>query len=94
MKKKGSIGSSFDEFLREEGLYEAVTATAIKRAITRRLESIMEERAISKSEMARRMKTSRSQLDRLLDPENTHIQLETLYRAASAIGRQVRLEIV
>ena len=49
---------------------------------------------ISKSEMARRMNTSRSQLDRLLDPDNTKIQLDTLYKAASAVGRKVRLELV
>ena len=91
---KGRIGSSFDEFLKEEGLYEEVTAGAIKRVLTRQIAEAMAAGGITKSEMARRMRTSRSQLDRLLDPDNTKIQLETLYKAARAVGRRVRLELV
>ena len=75
---KGRIGSSFDSFLQEEGLYEDVTASAIKRVPTRQITDAMKAGGITKSEMARRMQTSRSQLDRLLDPDNTRIQLETL----------------
>ncbi len=90
---KGRIGSSFDSFLQEEGLYEDVTASAIKRVLTRQITDAMEAGGITKSEMARRMQTSRSQLDRLLDPDNTRIQLETLYKAARAVGRTVRIEI-
>ncbi len=90
---KGRIGSSFDSFLQEEGLYEDVTASAIKRVLTRQITDAMKAGDITKSEMARRMRTSRSQLDRLLDPDNTRIQLETLYKAARAVGRTVRLEI-
>ncbi len=91
--KKGRIGSDFDDFLKDEGLYEEVTASAIKRVLTQQISEAMRAGAISKSEMARRMHTSRSQLDRLLDPTNTRIQLETLFKAAHAVGRNVRLEI-
>ena len=93
MIQKGRIGSSFDEFLKEEGIYEDVTAGAVKRLLTRQIMEAMTAGKISKSEMARRMKTSRSQLDRLLDPGNTKIQLDTLYKAAHAVGRNVRLEL-
>jgi hypothetical protein len=93
-ERKGRIGSSFDEFLKEEGLYEEVTAGAIKRVLTRQITEAMAAGGITKSEMARRMRTSRSQLDRLLDPDNTRIQLDTLYKAAGAVGRRVRLELV
>ncbi len=92
--EKARIGSSFDDFLMEEGLHEEVTAAAIKRLLTRQIAEAMAAGGVSKSEMARRMNTSRSQLDRLLDPENTKIQLDTLYKAARAVGRGVRLEIV
>jgi predicted XRE-type DNA-binding protein len=93
MIQKGRIGSSFDDFLKEEGIYEEVTAGAVKRHLTRQIMDAMKASKISKSEMARRMKTSRSQLDRLLDPGNTKIQLDTLYKAARAVGRNVRLEL-
>ncbi len=93
MIQKGRIGSSFDDFLTEEGIYEDVTAGAVKRLLTRQITDAMKAGKISKSEMARRMKTSRSQLDRLLDPDNTKIQLDTLYKAARAVGRNVRLEL-
>ncbi len=91
--KKGRIGSDFDDFLKDEGLYEEVTAGAIKRVLTQQISEAMKAGDISKSEMARRMNTSRSQLDRLLDPANTRIQLDTLFKAARAVGRSVRLEI-
>lgn len=93
MKKK-NIGSSFDSWLREEGLHEEVTAVAIKRVLARQIAAAMSDRGLSKSAMARRMKTSRSQLDRLLDPENDSVTLATLQKAAKAIQRQVRLELV
>ncbi len=91
--KKGRIGTDFDDFLKDEGLYEEVTAGAIKRVLTQQISDAMKAGDISKSEMARRMNTSRSQLDRLLDPTNTRIQLDTLFKAARAVGRSVRLEI-
>ncbi len=93
MKKK-NIGSSFDSWLREEGVEEEVTAVAIKRVLARQVEAAMSDSGLSKAEMARRMRTSRSQLDRLLDPENDSVTLTTLQKAATAIGRQVRLELV
>ncbi len=93
MTRKERLGSSFDDFLKDEGIYEEVTAGAIKRVLTRQIAEAMKAGEISKSEMARRMNTSRSQLDRLLDPDNTKIRLDTLYKAARAVGRTVRLEL-
>jgi antitoxin HicB len=94
MKKKGRIGSSFDDFLKEDGIYEEVTARAIKRVIARQLDALMEDQGLTKSELAKRMKTSRAQLDRLLDPENESVTLGTLTRAAKAVGRHLRMELV
>jgi predicted XRE-type DNA-binding protein len=93
MKRK-NIGSSFDGWLREEGIYEEVTAAAIKRVLARQLEAAMKERQFSKAEMARRMRTSRAALDRLLDPEHDAVTLGTLRKAAVAVGRELRLELV
>jgi DNA-binding Xre family transcriptional regulator len=92
--KKSNIGSSFDSWLREEGIYEEVTATALKRVLARQLAAAMKEKQLSKAEMARRMRTSRAALDRLLDPEYDAVTLSTLRKAALAVGRQVRLELV
>src|SRR6516165_213898 len=94
MKKKGRIGSSFDDFLKREGIYEEVTARAIKRVIARQLDALMEKDGLTKTELAKRMKTSRAQLDRLLDPNNESVTLGTLTRAAQAVGRQLRMELV
>jgi len=93
MKKK-NIGSSFDSWLRDEGIYEEVTANAIKRVLARQVEAAMKEKSFSKAEMARRMRTSRAALDRLLDPDYDAITLSTLRKAAEAVGRQIRLELV
>ena len=93
-KKKGRIGSSFDDFLKQEGIYEAVSARAIKRVIARQLDALMRDQGITKSELAKRMETSRAQLDRLLDPENESVTLATLTRAAQAVGRQLRMELI
>jgi antitoxin HicB len=70
MKKK-NVGSTFDSWLREEGIYEEVSAAAIKRVVARQVASAMQEKGLSKSEMARRMHTSRAALNRLLDPKTT-----------------------
>jgi DNA-binding Xre family transcriptional regulator len=96
MKKKnaGRIGSSFDDFLKDEEIYEVVTARAIKRVLVRQLDDLMRREEISKTELASRMKTSRAQLDRLLDPENESVTLGTLARAAQAVGRHLRMELV
>jgi hypothetical protein len=92
--KKSNIGSSFDSWLREEGLYEEVTATALKRVLARQLEAAMKEKQLSKAEMARRMRTSRAALNRLLDPEYDAVTLNTLRKAALVVGRQLRLELI
>jgi len=94
MTKKGHISSSFDEFLKDENIYEEVTARAIKRVIARQLQSLMQEQGLTKTELARRMQTSRAQLDRLLDPANESVTLDTLSRAAHAVGRRLRMELV
>ena len=93
-KKNPHIGGSLDDFLREEGIYEAVQTTAIKRVLAMQLEDAMKERKLTKVEMARRMRTSRVQLDRLLDPDNDSVTLATLRRAAVVVGLEVRLELV
>ena len=93
-RKKGGIGSPFDDFLKEERTYESTQAVAIKRVLAWQIGQAMEEKRITKAEMARRMDTSRSQLDRLLDPDSDSVTLETLARAARAVGRQVKVELV
>ncbi len=92
--KKRNIGSSLDDLLREEGIYEEVTASAIKRVLARQIAHEMQQQSLSKTAMAKRMHTSRAQLDRLLDPESDAITLNTLFRAATAVGRQIRFELV
>jgi antitoxin HicB len=94
MNKNPHIGESFDSFLRDEGIYDEVTATAIKRTIAFQIEHEMVAQNISKSEMARRMKTSASQLARLLDPDNDRVQLDTLVKAASAVGKNLAISLV
>lgn len=94
MSANPHIGSSFGDFLKEEGIYEAVTAHAIKRVLAWQIEQAMTQQGITKVEMARRMKTSRAQLDRLLDPNNDRVQLDTVQRAASAVGRKLHIELV
>ena len=93
MKKQNRhLGADFDDFLREEGLLADVEAVAIKRVIAFQIRRFMDEEGISKSEMARRMRTSRASLDRLLDPENNSVTLQTLERAAEALGKRLRIE--
>lgn len=88
------LGTSFDDFLAEEGLLEEAEAVATKRVLAFQLAKAMEERQLSKSDMARRMNTSRSALDRLLDPETPSVTLLTLERAARVLGKKVRIEVV
>ncbi|MBV9992668.1 MAG: XRE family transcriptional regulator [Alphaproteobacteria bacterium] len=87
------IGSSFDEFLREEGLLEEFQAKAIKEVIAWQLEQAMKARKLSKRKLALLMRTSRTQVDRVLDPEDGNVTLETLQRAAAVVGRKVRFEL-
>ncbi len=84
-------GSSFDDFLREEGLYEEVHAATLKRLVAGLLADGMSRKGLTKPEMARRMGTSRSQLDRVLDPGYVTVQLDTLVKAARAVGQSVHI---
>ena len=92
MQKK-HLGSTFDEFLREEKLLEVVEATAVKRMIAFQIAQQMKRRRLTKSAMASRMKTSRAALERLLDPANPSVTLSTLERAASALGKKLKVEL-
>ncbi len=92
--EKGRPGQSFDDFLDEQGTREETTERAVKRVIAFQLAEAMREQRVSKVEMADRLQTSRSQLDRLLDPDNDAVTLAVLMRAARAIGRDIKLELV
>jgi antitoxin HicB len=92
--KQSPLGSSFDEFLRDDGLYEDATLEATKRVLAMQLASEMEQQHISKAEMARRMHTSRSALERLLDPENKSVTLQTLDKAARSLGRRIAVALI
>ncbi len=87
------IGSSFDDFLQDEGILAETEATAVKRIIARQIEKEMEKRNISKSALARKMKTSRSSLNRLLDPKNASVTLLTLENAALALGKKLKVQL-
>jgi DNA-binding Xre family transcriptional regulator len=87
------IGSRLDEFLDEDDLLAETEAVAIKRVIAWQIETLMKEDRLTKSEMARRMGTSRSALERLLDPANPSVTLLTIERAAKALGKKVRVEL-
>jgi antitoxin HicB len=88
------LGSSFDDFLESEGILEDVQAAAIKRVLAAQLEEQRKAKRITKSALARRMGTSRVALDRLFDPENTSLTLNTLSRAATALGSQIELALI
>lgn len=90
---KRNIGGDFDSFLEEEGLLEETTAVAVKRHIAHRLLEKMRQSKLSKSEMAKRMETSRSALDRLLDPDNPSVTLQTLQSAVQALGGRLKVEL-
>ncbi|MCC6499240.1 MAG: XRE family transcriptional regulator [Anaerolineales bacterium] len=91
--KKRNVGSAFDDLLREENLLERAQATAIKRVIAYQIAEEMKQRKLSKTEMADKMKTSRAALERLLDPSNSSVTLSTLERAASALGKKLKVEL-
>lgn len=88
-----NTGSSFDAFLDEEGVREEVEAVAIKRVIAWQLRKEMEAQHISKKAMAERLHTSRTQVDRLLDPENAAVHLTTLTRAARELGLRFKVTV-
>ncbi len=94
-KRKGSVSQeTFDDFLANQGMLEACEDHAIKEMIAEQLAAAMEEQGLTKVEMAARMKTSRRQLDRLFDPAIPSVTLDTLRRAANALGRSLRIELV
>jgi antitoxin HicB len=93
MKSNKHIGSTLDEFLKEEGIYEDATTYAVKEILAWQVGKAMEEQGLSKAEMARRMGTSRAHLDRLLDPRNDKVQLDTMQRAAAVLGRRVLIQL-
>lgn len=88
------LGSNFDDFLTEEGLLAEVEAIAIKRVIAYQVAELMKEKQLTKTAMAERMETSRAALERLLDPANESVTLQTLERAAIALGKRLRVEFV
>ncbi len=93
-KKHPNIGSSLDDLLKEKGILEEVNAAALKRVIALQIEDEMRRRKISKSDLAKRMHTSRMAVDRLLDTTNGSVTLSTLGRVASALGRRLSVELV
>ena len=92
--KNNSIGSSFDDFLVEEGIAEEVEAGAIKKIIAYQLQEAIEREQLTKTALAARLDTSRAAVDRLLDPDNESITLLTLKKAANILGKKLRLELV
>ena len=92
MKNKHT-GSNFDDFLKEEGIFPEAEAAAVKRVIAFKIKQMMEKKHLSKTAMADKMKTSRSALDRLLDPSNVSMTLQTLERAALALGKKLKIKI-
>ena len=94
MKKRNPhSGSNFDDFLKEEDIFEEVQAKALKRVVAEQIEDSMQTAKLTKMAMADKMATSRSQLDRILDPNNLSVQLDTLIRAARAVGKVVEIKI-
>ena len=92
-KKHDAIGSDFDAYLEEEGILASVEATAIKRVIARRLVHAMKSGGLTKTKLAKKMRTSRSAVDRLLDPDNDSLSLATLNRAAAALGKKLTIDL-
>lgn len=91
--KKRNVGSGFDEFLAEEGMLEEITAVAVKRVIAWQIEQEMAAQKLTKTAMAKKMRTSRASLNRLLDEKDTSLTLTTLASAAAALGRRIKLEL-
>jgi DNA-binding Xre family transcriptional regulator len=94
MSKRTHRGSDFRDFLKEQGILGEVEARALKQAISLQISRLLEEKSVTKAEMAARMKTSRAAVDRLLDASNSSVTLNTLGKAARALGRKVKIELV
>ena len=90
---KRHVGSILDDFLKDEGIFDEAQAQAVKEVVAWQLAEAMKARSLTKARMAALLKTSRSQLDRLLDPKND-VTLSSLQRAAAIVGRKVRIELV
>jgi DNA-binding Xre family transcriptional regulator len=93
-RKNPHIGGLFEDWLKEEGIYEETTNASIKKVVAWQIEQAMQAQKLTRTEMARRMATSRVQLNRLLDPTNDSVTLGTLHRAAKVLGRKVVLGLV
>ena len=89
-----SVGGTLEDFLEEQGEREEVYGAAIKRVRAWEIENARKQRAVSKSEMATRMRTSRTQIKRVLDPRNVAVSLDTLDRAARSVGKKLKIELV
>ena len=92
-KKNPRHGSTLDSFLKQEGVLEKFRAVAVKEVVAWQIQQAMEKKKLSKNKMAKLMDTSRAQLDRLLDPKQGNVTLETLHRAAEVLGRELRIEL-
>ena len=94
MSNNCHLGSAFDDFLEQEGILNEVTEVALKRVLAWQVEQAMKECGLTKSKMARSMQTSRAALDRLLDPEYDSVTLRTLDKAARAVGKRIKIDLV
>lgn len=94
MSKNNHVGSNFDDFLKEEGLFDEATAIAVKRVIAWQIDKAMKVKGVNKSTLAKRMQTSRTVVDRILDATDTGLTLDTMTRAATALGFQVKVDLV
>ena len=94
MSSNPYIGSSLDDLLEEDGALAEINAIALKRVLAWQIEQAMVENKLTKTKMAKQMKTSRASLDRLLDPENTSVTLSTMERAAKIVGKRLRIDLV
>ena len=92
-RKNPRSGSTLEDLLRQDGIYEECKTDAIKAVLAYKLEEAMKQQKLSKAAMAQRMETSRSQLDRLLDPENESVTLQTMKKAAMAVGLKLELQL-
>jgi len=94
MVNKRHIGQSFDDFLREEGIYEQVQLNALKKTLAHQIKTMMQEQGIRKTEMALRMRTSRSSLERLLNEKSYNVTIATISKAAAVLGKRIEISLV
>lgn len=94
MVKRKHIGQGFEDFLQEEGIYEEVQLNALKKTLAHQIKTMMNEQGIRKTEMATRMKTSRSSLERLLNEESYNVTIATISKAASVLGKRIEMSLV